>query len=894
MFTSTPPYQNILKQLGIVLFFLLFGHFINHNFTYNNIVCTFWPVTGLILASLLIGGKRYIEGMVLGSLLLNVLSNDSLWAAVSITLTHVLEALLGNWLLTRNAQTALSLRTLRDYLQLITLGGGVASIAGAIIGTLALLLSGYIAPADYFKNAMNWWMEDTLGVVLVTPLILAWQQKVEPVKVKQLFESLLLVGITLLVGQIAFLDWFHEYLSETPKGYWVFLCVTWAGIRLGNRGVTFVVLMVAIQALLGAYYEVGFFAHGISGTHLYNYWAFVLILSIVGMTITTYVNEIKRTLTALQLKDSALNAAANGVVITDTNGRIEWANPAFSRLTGFGLNDAYEFNPGVSVKSGEQNDAYLQSMWETILANKVWHGELVNRRKDGSLYDEEMTITPLANEEGKVAHFVAVKQEITERRQMEEKLRDKDDFNTSILNSLTSHIAVLNEQGVIVAVNDAWRQFAKDNGLLESRQNMLGINYLDVCKNAINQPYGDEASAAQTGIAAVLVGEQQSFHLEYPCHSPDQQRWFHMSVSPLHGSRGAGVISHENITQRKQAEAALQESESRYRALLQDASDAILIADMSGNLEEINRAGELLLGYSRDEVFRMNWIQIHPDAELDKLRQHFDDFARNGSVGPIETKILRKDGRLVDIEIRPTLAEISGRKVMQKILIDLTERKRLEKERLAAENAQRDVLVREVHHRIKNNLQGIIGILRQFAENHPETEEPLNQAIRQVQSVAVIHGLQGSAPLAKVQACELTAAIAAGIESLWKTPITVEILDREAPYIITEVEAVPLALVLNELICNAIKHGGAKGHVRIMLNHEPHGDSIRLTIHNTGLIPAGFGLEDTTGFGFGIGLQLVASLLPRAGARLTWKQQDDIVITTLDLDEPVIQKEPTP
>jgi len=74
-----------------------------------------------------------------------------------------------------------------------------------------------------------------------------------------------------------------------------------------------------------------------------------------------------------------------------------------------------------------------------------------------------------------------------------------------------------------------------------------------------------------------------------------------------------------------------------------------------------------------------------------------------------------------------------------------------------------------------------------------------------------------------------------------------------------------------------------------MLNHQPHADSIRLTIYNTGQIPAGFGLDDTTGFG--TGLQLVASLLPRAGARLTWEQQGDLVITTLDLDEPVIQKE---
>lgn len=159
---------------------------------------------------------------------------------------------MGFCLLTRSAQSTLSLRTLRDYLRLIILGGGVACIAGAIIGTLALLIAGHITAADYLKSALTWWMEDTLSVLLFTPLILAWWQKAEKIKATQLFESLLLVGITFVIGQIVFLDWLHEYLSETPKGYWVFPCVTWAGIRLGNRGVTLVVLIAAIQALLGA------------------------------------------------------------------------------------------------------------------------------------------------------------------------------------------------------------------------------------------------------------------------------------------------------------------------------------------------------------------------------------------------------------------------------------------------------------------------------------------------------------------------------------------------------------------------------------------------------------------------------------------------------------------
>jgi two-component sensor histidine kinase len=194
-----------------------------------------------------------------------------------------------------------------------------------------------------------------------------------------------------------------------------------------------------------------------------------------------------------------------------------------------------------------------------------------------------------------------------------------------------------------------------------------------------------------------------------------------------------------------------------------------------------------------------------------------------------------------------------------------------------------------VHHRIKNNLQGITGILRSFAQQHPEVTVPINQAISQVQSISISHGLQGRSISSSIRVCELTVEIAAGVESLWQKPIKVEIPDNWIPCTITEDEAVPLALVINELISNAAKHSGVDGQIKIMLSHEPRYDAITLTINNLGLIPSSFGLEATTGFG--TGLQLVASLLPRENASLTWSQQDDTVVTTLGLDKPIIRLE---
>ena len=133
---------------------------------------------------------------------------------------------------------------------------------------------------------------------------------------------------------------------------------------------------------------------------------------------------------SLRLKDSALNASANGVVITDIDGKIEWTNKAYSELSGYSLEEALGRNPRELVKSNVHENSFFENLWNTILSNQVWHGELTNRHKNGSLYDEEMTITPMADENGKIEHFVAVKQDISERKKMQEQISQYAFYDT--------------------------------------------------------------------------------------------------------------------------------------------------------------------------------------------------------------------------------------------------------------------------------------------------------------------------------------------------------------------------------------------------------------------------------------------------------------------------------
>jgi len=205
--------------------------------------------------------------------------------------------------------------------------------------------------------------------------------------------------------------------------------------------------------------------------------------------------------------------------------------------------------------------------------------------------------------------------DISGHTQMEEKLCDSDAFNAGILNSLTSQIAILDAQGVIVAVNNAWRQFAKDSGMPDTIQNMPGFNYLDACETAFNHPYGEQANAAQAGIATVLAGKQETFHLEYPCHSPDQQRWFRLNVSPLQHSSGGALVSHENITERKLIENELKADEAKFRLIIDASPVPIALHDENLNITFLNPAFVQTFGYSLDDIPTLaDWRQkAHPD-----------------------------------------------------------------------------------------------------------------------------------------------------------------------------------------------------------------------------------------------------------------------------------------
>ena len=134
------------------------------------------------------------------------------------------------------------------------------------------------------------------------------------------------------------------------------------------------------------------------------------------------ITQRKRAEEQLKVQFSALSAAANGIVITDRKGKIEWVNPSFTELSGYTPEEAIGQNPRL-LKSGEHSPDFYATLWATILAGNVWHGEMINRHKTGRLYTEDATITPILGANGEITHFVAIKLDVTERRALENQLR---------------------------------------------------------------------------------------------------------------------------------------------------------------------------------------------------------------------------------------------------------------------------------------------------------------------------------------------------------------------------------------------------------------------------------------------------------------------------------------
>ncbi len=429
------------------------------------------------------------------------------------------------------------------------------------------------------------------------------------------------------------------------------------------------------------------------------------------------VAERRRAEVRLRLQGAALDAAANGIAITDVNGNTVWVNPAFTRMTGYDMEEIRGKNLRV-LKSGNHDKAFYTQLWRTILAGQVWQGEMTNRRKDGSLYVEEQTITPVRDERRELTHFIAIKQDVTARKHAEEALVER-----SLLHALSADV------GLALTRTDSLREMLR--WCAESMVRNLGVALARIW--TLNGGQGElelqisagdcadlpgpsgRVPVGQSGVGIIAkertplivndvsadsrIGDQDWARREgivafagYPLAAEDRL----VGVVGVFARHRLSEITLEAVgsvanqmalgIERKQAEEAMKEQEERIHLLLDSTAEAVCGIDLHGNCTFANRACARLLGYADSSQLvgkHMHTLMHHsradgtlcpvPDCHI------YQAFQRGEGTHVDDEVFWRSDGSSFPAEYWSYPVRRGGEVVGSVVtFLDITERRKLE------------------------------------------------------------------------------------------------------------------------------------------------------------------------------------------------------------------------
>jgi PAS domain S-box-containing protein len=346
-----------------------------------------------------------------------------------------------------------------------------------------------------------------------------------------------------------------------------------------------------------------------------------------------------------------------------------------------------------------------------------------------------------------------------------------------------------------------------------------------------------------------------------------------------------------DIEQRRRAEAAVTEAQSSLRRVIEAAPLAISLHDARTlRVVQMNEVAARTIRRAAQSVVGLTPEQLFPPQVAAARRLDMERALESSEVTTCEYR-LTVDGEVQvwDARYLP-LSGAPGEPPDQLLLVatDVSEQRAAQEARLEAAIAQREMLVKEVHHRIKNNLQGVAGLLQQIAQRKPEVATAIDEVVGQVQAIAQVYGLQvgSTGPLSMGHVLE---AITGSVQRTFGRSIRCDV-SAPAQWLLPEAEAIPIALTLNELLTNAIKHSAPGRSDDIVCALDCSEAGVRVAISNPGCLPAGFSVARIPNGVSGLGL--VCALLPRRNASLRIEQAGDQVVATVTLHAPVVVRPP--
>ena len=364
---------------------------------------------------------------------------------------------------------------------------------------------------------------------------------------------------------------------------------------------------------------------------------------------------------------AAVEQTADGIVIAGTDGKIQYVNPAFTAMTGYTSEEAVGQYPRI-LKSGLEPAEFYTELWNTIRSGRVWHGELTNRRKDGTFYCEEMQITPVRDMKGEIASFIAIKHDVTERLAAEQARA----LLASIVESSDDAIHSVSLDGTILSWNRGAEMLFG-----YSRAEAIGQSAAILAPPGHSDELRQILGAVRDGFS--ICPFERTF-LGKDGRPIDVQ----VSISPIRNPAGrvvgvSGIA--RDIRSRVQAERQLRESEQRFRSVFEHAPFGLCVTGLEGRIIQANAALCRMLGYSAEELPGTAWAQLtHPD-DLASFLRWMNQWRQEPEAGrDLEKRYIHRNGNVVWGRVRTSLVRDSdGNPICRVVHIeDITERKRTE------------------------------------------------------------------------------------------------------------------------------------------------------------------------------------------------------------------------
>jgi PAS domain S-box-containing protein len=556
----------------------------------------------------------------------------------------------------------------------------------------------------------------------------------------------------------------------------------------------------------------------------------------------------------VQLLVSAIEQTGGAVLITDISGRIQYVNAAFTALTGYSSEDVVGRHTRI-LKSNSQAPEYYRQLWATISAGRVWRGELINCRKDGTLYTEELTIAPIRDPGGVTTNYIAIKQDVTEQRAAKKELQEQEA-------KVRKHLAEIEQIYKYAPVGLVYVD--RDYRVMRINEQLAKVGGLPVEETigkTMQEIVPDLAPQLIEIFRQVFERGEPILDVEIRENSPrtGQERFSLCSYFPIKSDTGevTGITaSVRDITPRKRMEEALRISEKNYRLLFERNMAGVFRYGEEGTILDANEACARLLGYpSVKEIIGLHRSDVLFDPGEDK--RTWARLSQEKTLMNREACLRRKDGGAVWAIVNLSWVENVGLpSYVEGSCVDITERKiaenEIKKAKEAAESANRakSQFLANMSHEIRTPMNGVIGMAALLLDTELNAEQRSYAEIVRNSAKSLLAIINDILDFSKIEAHKL---------SLEKTDFDLNIPLREAAEMLA-VEAhrkgleltcdidpaVPVHLrgdpnrlrqVLVNLLANGIKFTEA-GEVAIRINLEAEYEStatLRFRLKDTGI-----------------------------------------------------------